>query len=48
MEPIEKKVEVSEETKLAVEKSSKYFSSPYSEYIFYQFYSILPKSPKCL
>lgn len=30
---------VSEETRLAVEESSKYFSSPYSEYIFYQFYS---------
>ncbi|KKR42331.1 MAG: Ribonucleoside-triphosphate reductase [Parcubacteria group bacterium GW2011_GWF1_40_6] len=30
---------VSEAVKLAVEESSKYFSSPYSEYIFYQFYS---------
>ena len=30
---------VSESVKLAVEESSKYFSSPYSEYIFYQFYS---------
>lgn len=30
---------VSETTRLAVEESSKYFGSPYSEYIFYQFYS---------
>lgn len=30
---------VSEPVRLAVEESSKYFSSPYSEYIFYQFYS---------
>ena len=30
---------VPEAVKLAVEESSKYFSSPYSEYIFYQFYS---------
>ncbi|MDR3519650.1 MAG: ATP cone domain-containing protein [Candidatus Pacebacteria bacterium] len=30
---------VSEAVRLAVEESSKYFSSPYSEYIFYQFYS---------
>ncbi|KKT01184.1 MAG: Ribonucleoside-triphosphate reductase [Candidatus Nomurabacteria bacterium GW2011_GWA2_43_15] len=30
---------VPETVKLAVEESSKYFSSPYSEYIFYQFYS---------
>ncbi|MFH1200854.1 MAG: ATP cone domain-containing protein [bacterium] len=30
---------VSETIRLAVEESSKYFSSPYSEYIFYQFYS---------
>lgn len=30
---------VSESVRLAVEESSKYFSSPYSEYIFYQFYS---------
>ncbi|MFA5791766.1 MAG: ATP cone domain-containing protein [Candidatus Paceibacterota bacterium] len=30
---------VSEVVKQAVEESSKYFSSPYSEYIFYQFYS---------
>lgn len=30
---------VSEATRLAVEESSKYFGSPYSEYIFYQFYS---------
>lgn len=30
---------VSETVRLAVEESSKYFSSPYSEYIFYQFYS---------
>jgi ribonucleoside-triphosphate reductase len=30
---------VSEVVKAAVEESSKYFSSPYSEYIFYQFYS---------
>jgi ribonucleoside-diphosphate reductase alpha chain len=30
---------VSEAVKQAVEESSKYFSSPYSEYIFYQFYS---------
>jgi ribonucleoside-diphosphate reductase alpha chain len=30
---------VSETVRLAVEESSKYFSSPYSEFIFYQFYS---------
>ncbi|MDD5721086.1 MAG: ATP cone domain-containing protein [Candidatus Pacebacteria bacterium] len=30
---------VPESVRLAVEESSKYFSSPYSEYIFYQFYS---------
>jgi ribonucleoside-diphosphate reductase alpha chain len=30
---------VSEAVRNAVEESSKYFSSPYSEYIFYQFYS---------
>lgn len=30
---------VSKSTKKAVEESSKYFSSPYSEFIFYQFYS---------
>ncbi len=30
---------VSETVRLAVEESSKYFYSPYSEYIFYQFYS---------
>ncbi len=30
---------ISEEVKKAVEESSKYFSSSYSEYIFYQFYS---------
>lgn len=30
---------VSETVKQAVEESSKYFHSPYSEYIFYQFYS---------
>lgn len=30
---------VPESTRLAVEESSKYFGSPYSEYIFYQFYS---------
>ena len=30
---------VPEVVKQAVEESSKYFSSPYSEYIFYQFYS---------
>ncbi|MFA6257271.1 MAG: ATP cone domain-containing protein [Candidatus Paceibacterota bacterium] len=30
---------VSEEVRKAVEESSKYFSSAYSEYIFYQFYS---------
>jgi len=30
---------VSEVVRQAVEESSKYFSSPYSEYIFYQFYS---------
>ena len=30
---------VSEAVRKAVEESSKYFSSPYSEYIFYQFYS---------
>lgn len=30
---------VSETVRQAVEESSKYFSSPYSEYIFYQFYS---------
>ena len=30
---------VSEAVKQAVDESSKYFSSPYSEYIFYQFYS---------
>lgn len=30
---------VSESVRAAVEESSKYFSSPYSEYIFYQFYS---------
>jgi ribonucleoside-diphosphate reductase alpha chain len=30
---------IPEAVKLAVEESSKYFSSPYSEYIFYQFYS---------
>ena len=30
---------VSESVRQAVEESSKYFSSPYSEYIFYQFYS---------
>jgi ribonucleoside-triphosphate reductase (thioredoxin) len=30
---------VSEVVRAAVEESSKYFSSPYSEYIFYQFYS---------
>jgi ribonucleoside-triphosphate reductase (formate) len=30
---------VSEAVKQAVEESSKYFGSPYSEYIFYQFYS---------
>ena len=30
---------VPETVKQAVEESSKYFSSPYSEYIFYQFYS---------
>ncbi|MEI6281044.1 MAG: ATP cone domain-containing protein [bacterium] len=30
---------VPENVKQAVEESSKYFSSPYSEYIFYQFYS---------
>src|ERR1035437_10364274 len=30
---------VSDAVRLAVEESSKYFSSPYSEYIFYQFYS---------
>jgi ribonucleoside-diphosphate reductase alpha chain len=30
---------VPESIKKAVEESSKYFSSPYSEYIFYQFYS---------
>ncbi len=30
---------VSEVVRKAVEESSKYFSSPYSEYIFYQFYS---------
>ncbi len=30
---------VSEIVRQAVEESSKYFSSPYSEYIFYQFYS---------
>jgi ribonucleoside-diphosphate reductase alpha chain len=30
---------VSEAVRTAVEESSKYFSSPYSEYIFYQFYS---------
>ena len=30
---------VSEAVRLAVEESSKYFSNPYSEYIFYQFYS---------
>ncbi|MDE2400000.1 MAG: ribonucleoside-triphosphate reductase [Patescibacteria group bacterium] len=30
---------VPEAVRLAVEESSKYFSSPYSEYIFYQFYS---------
>ena len=30
---------VPEPVRLAVEESSKYFSSPYSEYIFYQFYS---------
>jgi len=38
MEPIKDGV-VSEETIKAVEESSKYFSSAYSEYIFYQFYS---------
>ncbi|MEK7564260.1 MAG: ATP cone domain-containing protein [Patescibacteria group bacterium] len=30
---------VSENVRRAVEESSKYFASPYSEYIFYQFYS---------
>ena len=30
---------ISEAVRQAVEESSKYFSSPYSEYIFYQFYS---------
>ena len=30
---------IPEAVRLAVEESSKYFSSPYSEYIFYQFYS---------
>lgn len=30
---------VPEPVRLAVEESSRYFSSPYSEYIFYQFYS---------
>src|SRR3989339_657398 len=30
---------VSENIRLAIEESSKYFYSPYSEYIFYQFYS---------
>src|SRR3989344_5193113 len=30
---------VPEAVRLSVEESSKYFSSPYSEYIFYQFYS---------
>ncbi|MFZ1019987.1 MAG: ATP cone domain-containing protein [Minisyncoccia bacterium] len=30
---------VSDAVKLAVEESSRYFRSPYSEYIFYQFYS---------
>src|SRR3989344_7159707 len=30
---------VPEAVRMAVEESSKYFSSPYSEYIFYQFYS---------
>jgi len=30
---------ISKATKKAVEESSKYFSSPYSEFIFYQFYS---------
>src|SRR3989344_4696182 len=30
---------VPEAVRVAVEESSKYFSSPYSEYIFYQFYS---------
>jgi len=38
MEPIKEGV-VSEEIKKVVEESSKYFSSAYSEYIFYQFYS---------
>lgn len=39
MEPIKEDGVVSEEIKKAVEESSKYFSSAYSEYIFYQFYS---------
>ena len=39
MEPIKEQSVVSEEIKKAVEESSKYFSSAYSEYIFYQFYS---------
>jgi ribonucleoside-diphosphate reductase alpha chain len=39
MEPIKDEGVVSEEIKKAVEESSKYFSSAYSEYIFYQFYS---------
>ena len=38
MEQIKQEL-VSEETKKIVEESSKYFSSPYAEYIFYQFYS---------
>lgn len=37
METLEKPVK--SETQIAVEESSKYFYSPYSEYIFYQFYS---------
>ena len=39
MEPIKEEGVVSEDIKKAVEESSKYFSSAYSEYIFYQFYS---------
>lgn len=39
MEPIKEEGIVLEETRVAVDKSSKYFNSPYSEYIFYQFYS---------
>ena len=39
MEPTKDEGVVSEEIKKAVEESSKYFSSAYSEYIFYQFYS---------